>query len=117
MAGLFDGTPLERPVTCEHCGKPHAKCDCPRGADGKVKLPREQAARVHREKRRGKWTTVVTGLDPKASDLKSMLKGLRAAVGAGGKVTEDGFEIQGDHKEKVIGHLKSLGYPAKGAGG
>ncbi len=115
--GLFDGTPLEQAVTCEHCGKTHALCDCPRGADGKVKLPREQAARVHREKRRGKWTTVVTGLDASATDLKGLLKELKGKLGAGGTTTEDGVEVQGDHKEKVIEVLKRKGYAVKGAGG
>jgi len=115
--GLFDGTPLERPVTCEHCGKPHGECDCPRGADGKVKLPRDQSPRVHRERRRGKWTTVVTGLDPVATDLKGMLKGLKASLGAGGTVTEDGLEVQGDHRDVIVAILRERGYAAKASGG
>lgn len=61
--------------------------------------------------------TVVYGLDAAATDLAGLLKGLRASVGAGGTVTGDGFELQGDHREKVIAHLKGLGYPAKQAGG
>ena len=117
MPGLFDGTPLERPVTCEHCDKPHARCDCPRGADGKVKLARDQSPRVHREKRRGKWTTVVTDLDPVATDLNALLKDLRARLGAGGAPTDDGIEIQGDHRDKIVALLKERGYAAKAAGG
>ena len=34
MPGLFDGTPLVRPVTCQRCGKPLADCRCPRDAAG-----------------------------------------------------------------------------------
>ena len=44
MPGLFDGTPLQRPVTCEHCGLTHGKCTCPRNTDGKVALVDSVAA-------------------------------------------------------------------------
>ena len=115
--GLFAGTPLERPVTCEHCGKSLADCACPRDAAGRVRLPKDQPARVQREKRRGKWTTVVSGLDAEATDLAGLLKHFRATLGAGGTTTRDGFELQGDHRERVLAHLKSLGYPAKQSGG
>ncbi|MFI4860343.1 MAG: hypothetical protein ACIAXF_06650, partial [Phycisphaerales bacterium JB063] len=36
---------------------------------------------------------------------------------AGGSVTDDGVEVQGDHRDRVVEYLKSLGYPAKPAGG
>ncbi len=117
MSGLFDGTPLQRPVTCQRCGKSLAECACPRNAAGDVLLPRDQPARVLREKRRGKWTTVVAGLDPAASDLAGLLKRLQAAYGVGGTVREDGFELQGDHRDRLVAELKDMGYPAKAAGG
>lgn len=115
--GLFDGTPLQQPVTCEHCGKSHAECDCPRGADGKVKLPRDQSPRVHRERRRGKWTTVITGLDGRATDLKKLLKELKGRFGAGGTTTDEGLELQGDHRDAVVAMLRERGYEAKASGG
>ncbi len=117
MSGLFHGTPLERPVTCEHCAQPVSECACPRDAAGELCLPKDQPARVRREKRRGKWTTVVTGLDATATDLPALLKQLRASLGAGGTTTADGLELQGDHREKVLARLQALGYPAKQAGG
>lgn len=117
MAGLFDGTPLEQPVSCEACDKIEADCDCPRAADGRVRLPQDQAARVQREKRRGKWTTVVTGLDPHATDLASLLKRVKKTCSAGGTVNADGFEIQGDHRNVVFKMLQDLGYPVKVSGG
>jgi len=108
-------------VTCEVCGQEREACECPRNAAGEVCLPRDQAARVRREKRRGKWTTVIAGLDPVASDLKGMLKEYRCALGTGGSIAgpKDApeLELQGDHKEKVIEDLRGRGYPAKGAGG
>ncbi len=45
MSGLFDGTPLERPVTCEGCKRPLAQCACPRSESGVVLLPKDQPAR------------------------------------------------------------------------
>jgi len=117
MAGLFDGTSLERPVTCEACGQPMDDCQCPRDAAGHVCRPRDQDARVRREKRRGKWVTVVTGLDPQATDLKAMSSKFRAACSAGGTVTADGIEVQGDHRDRIVQVLCEMGYPAKAAGG
>lgn len=117
MSGLFAGTSLQRPVTCERCGKALLACVCPRGADGKVLLPKDQPARVRREKRRGKVVTVIAGLDPKATDLAALLKQLKATLGAGGTVAEGEIEVQGDHREKVIAVLVKMGYPAKASGG
>ncbi|MEM8873050.1 MAG: translation initiation factor [Planctomycetota bacterium] len=115
--GLFDGTALERPVTCERCGKVMADCPCPRDAAGEVKTPKDQQARVLREKRRGKWTTVVTGLDPVATDLPGLLKTFKTQLGTGGTTRPDGFELQGDVRDKLVETLKAAGYPAKPAGG
>jgi len=117
MAGLFDGSALEQPVTCAVCGKPRADCACPRDASGKVTRPQDQHARVRREKRRGKWVTVVYQLDPQATDLKALAKQLKNTCSAGGSVTADGVEVQGDHRDKVVELLKQAGYPAKAAGG
>ena len=117
MPGLFAGTALEQPVTCAVCGKPLDECTCPRDAQGNVCRPADQPARVQREKRRGKWTTVVLGLDPEASDRAAMLKQVKKLCSAGGTVTDDGFEIQGDHRDRLVDWLKQKGYPAKPAGG
>ncbi len=117
MAGLFDGTALERPVTCEICGQPVADCNCPRDGQGAVCRPGDQPARVRREKRRGKWVTVVSGLDPAASDCKALLKKFKGKCSAGGAVRDDGFEIQGDHRDVIVEALKQMAYPAKPAGG
>lgn len=111
--GLFDGTKLERLVTCSRCGQPLSACPCPRDAAGAIKLPKDQPARVLREKRRGKWTTVVTGLDPAATDLPGLLKQYQTILGLGGTLRPDGFELQSDCRERLVAELKSLGYPAK----
>lgn len=118
MPGLFDGTPLQRPVTCEHCGQTHGKCTCPRNTQGKVVTPKDQHPRVRREKRRGKMTTVIAGLDLKQNALKELLQELKPKLGAGGTVNDDNeIEIQGDHRDKLVELLKSRGYQVKAAGG
>ncbi|HAI10274.1 MAG TPA: translation initiation factor [Phycisphaerales bacterium] len=117
VMGLFDGTALERPVTCEVCDKALTDCTCPRDADGNVCLPKDQQVRVHREKRKGKWNTVITGLDPKANDFKAMLKKLKNTCSAGGAVKDDHIEIQGDHRDRLVKMLIEQGFKAKAAGG
>ncbi len=114
MSGLFDGTPLERSITCQACEKPLDECACPRNANGEVVPPKDQPARVGCQKRsRGKTVTVITGLDPVASDLGAILGRLKTACAAGGTINEGGIELQGDHRERVRSILQDLGYPAK----
>lgn len=125
MPGLFHGTSLEQPVTCERCGKPVAACMCPRDrASGKTLNPKDQPLRVQREQRRGKWVTVVRGFAPRSDrtdDLDALLKALKAKFATGGTVDRDAdppaLELQGDHRDRLVEHLKSLGYPAKPSGG
>lgn len=117
MAGLFHGTSLERPVTCERCEKTLDECRCPRSADGAVLPPKDQPARVRREKRRGKVVTVISGLDPVATDLQALLKAFRTALGAGGTIADGELELQGDHRDRILAELRAMGYPAKAAGG
>jgi translation initiation factor 1 len=123
MAGLFAGTSLERPVTCERCGRPHTECACPRDRkSGKVLDPRTQPIRIRREKRAGKVVTVIAGFTPRSDrtdDLPALLKQLRTTLGAGGTVAADStaIEVQGDHRERVMEVLKGLGYSPKFAGG
>lgn len=125
MPGLFDGTPLEQPVTCERCGEEASACSCPKDAKGNALPPSDQHPRIRREKRRGKWSTVITGLDAHATDHKALLKQLRTSLGTGGGVTtvsgRDGDEqaivLQGDHKDAAVKLLVAFGYKAKGAGG
>lgn len=118
MSGLFDGTPLERPITCPACKEPLEQCACPRSAGGEVLLPKDQPVRVGREKRRkGKTVTVITGLDPAASDLSDILSRLKSTCAAGGTISHGQIEVQGDHRERALSLLRDLGYPAKLTGG
>lgn len=114
MSGLFAGTPLERPVTCEVCELPLEACQCPRDGDGKVLRPADQTAIVRLEKRKmGKVITTISGLDPHAADLKAILKKLKSVCGSGGTISDGLIEVQGDQREKVASELKKLGYAIK----
>lgn len=77
----------------------------------------EQHPRVRREKRRGKWTTVVAGLAGEPAELKALLKKLQAAASCGGGVSAGELVLQGDHRDAVVASLTEMGYQAKPAGG
>lgn len=115
MPGLFDGTPLEQPVTCPRCTRTLDACACPRNADGSIRDPRDQAPRVRREKRRGKWATIVADLHP--DDANELLKPLKNAMSTGGGLTEGDIILQGDHRDRVVDFLRKQGFAAKPAGG
>jgi translation initiation factor 1 len=122
MSGLFAGTSLQQPVTCERCSKPHAACTCPRGRDGKVLSPKDQPVRVRREKRAGKLVTVAAGFSPRSArtdDLPDLLSQFKKKLATGGKADSSAgeIEVQGDHRDKIIALLIALGYPAKPSGG
>lgn len=116
MAGLFDGTPLQRPVECDVCGAPGGRCFCPPDAEAPTP-PAALDLRVRRERRRGKWCTVVAGVGEDPAAQKGLLKALRTGLGAGGGVSEGELVLQGDHREEVLRRLAELGYRAKAAGG
>jgi translation initiation factor 1 len=82
--------------------------------------PKAQPVRVRREKRGGKMVTVAAGFaprSPKTDDLPAMLAELKKSLATGGKAVEDGFELQGDHRDRIVAWLIERGYPAKPAGG
>ncbi len=114
MSGLFAGSSLERPVTCEVCHQSLDDCTCPRNADGNVCRPKDQIARLRLERRRGKSVTVIADLDPVATDLKGLAKILRSTCGSGGSVTDAGIEIQGDHRTTCGELLRGRGFTVRG---
>ena len=111
---LFEGTPLDRPPTCETCGELEEQCVCP--PPEKVWAPPEkQTARLAVEKRKkGKVVTVVRGLSAEESDLPELLTKLKSTCGAGGTLKDDIIELQGNHLDRVRGLLSDIGYRLKG---
>lgn len=116
--GLFDGTPLERPVVCERCGADVKDCRCPQlhpqsaGQQPAVEVaPADQRLQLALEKRkRGKVVTVISGVSGSAVQNKQLLKALKDDCGAGGSLEGNQIELQGDHRQRAGQLLLARGY-------
>ncbi len=101
---------------CPVCGNPATECVCrqkkaaPRG-DGIVRIGRETKGR------KGKGVTVITGIPLEETELKNLVKQLKAKCGAGGTVKDGIVEIQGDHRQMLFEELRSRGWTVKISGG
>ena len=102
---------------CPACRQPLAQCACAQQGkqavqgDGKVRVGRETKGRG------GKAVTLVRGLPLPQAELLDLAKRLRNACGTGGTVKDGVIEVQGDHCERVVEHLKKQGRVVKRAGG
>jgi translation initiation factor 1 len=112
--GLVYSTDVGR--TCPTCRQAIDACACERSApipagDGIVRVSRETKGRA------GKGVTLIKGLALDAAALALTAKQLKAACGSGGTVKDGVIEVQGDHCDRVIEHLKKQGWTVKRAGG
>ena len=102
--------------TCPACRLALAACACKQAAprpagDGVVRISRETQGR------RGKAVTVVRGVPLADADLAELAKRLKALCGAGGSVKDGIIEVQGEHLDKVMVHLREQGWTVKRSGG
>ena len=81
------------------------------GFEGPVRVGRETKGR------RGKGVTVVKGLDLQPDELKTLAKRLKRICGSGGTIKDGTIEIQGEHRDRVVGELERAGFQAKRVGG
>lgn len=81
--------------------------------------PNQHNLRVQasRKGRKGKTVTVISGFQTKPETLDSLLKQMKTQCGTGGTVKDNEIEIQGDHTQKLVQILTTLGYKAKISGG
>lgn len=79
----------------------------------------QQRVRVQRTKagKGGKMVTAITGLEAPESELKTLLKQLKAAAGTGGTIKDGVIELQGDQVAPALAALEKAGYRPKQAGG
>jgi translation initiation factor 1 len=78
---------------------------------GRVKVRREVGGR------RGKTVTTVSGVPLADDGLRELAGRLKKRCGVGGSVKDGVIELQGDHREVVIGVLREAGFDAVAAGG
>ncbi|MDM8536257.1 translation initiation factor Sui1 [Desulfobacterales bacterium HSG17] len=102
---------------CPSCGKQSAECICKKHkrtiskGDGKIRVERSTKGR------KGKGVSLISGIPLEGSSLKELAKKLKQKCGSGGTVKNGVIEIQGDHRDLLVEHLKTLGYKAVKAGG
>ncbi len=102
---------------CPSCERPKAGCICQRLADatpsgdGIVRVARESKGR------KGAGVTLVSGVPLGASDLAAFAKRLKKRCGTGGTVKAGVIEIQGDHRDTIVGELEQRGWTVKRVGG
>ena len=100
---------------CPGCRQPVDACTCGRDVvpegDGIVRVGRETKGR------KGSGVTVVTGVPLAGKELKALAKKLKAKCGTGGTVKAGVIEIQGDHRDTLVGELEKAGYTVKRSGG
>jgi translation initiation factor 1 len=80
-------------------------------AGGRVKVRRETAGR------RGKAVTTVSGVPLGPDDLRALAARLKKRCGVGGAAKDGVIELQGDHRDAVVGLLRAEGYDVVLAGG
>lgn len=80
-------------------------------AAAKVRVGREVAGRG------GKGVSVVTGLPLTAPELEDLARRLKKLCGAGGGARDGVIEIQGEHRDRLVAELTTLGYAVKRSGG
>lgn len=101
---------------CPNCGKALQQCNCqkqtaPPKGDGIVRIHRETKGR------KGKGVTLITGIPLTADELKALAKSLKQKCGTGGTIKNGTIEIQGDHRDLLLGELQKKGWVVKIAGG
>jgi translation initiation factor 1 len=102
---------------CPKCGQPFKKCRCDNTPEKQSK--KDGIVRIQRETkgRRGKGVTLVTGIPLAGAELKALAKTLKQKCGTGGTIKNGVIEIQGDHRDLLLGLLQENGWQVKKAGG
>jgi len=108
---------LDKPMSDHKRGKKKGRKDTSQSQV--IKNPGKQGIRIRRESkgRGGKTVSIVDGLILTDSEMKALLKKLKAQLGTGGVLKNGVLEIQGEHRDKLIQLLEKEGFQAKLSGG
>jgi len=101
---------------CPNCRRPVRDCVCPKGRHGAAKVGPVIVGRETKG-RAGKGVTTVSGLALAPADLEALATRLKKRCGSGGTVREGVIEVQGDHRDTIVGELGKQGFNAKRSGG
>jgi translation initiation factor 1 len=106
----------ERRRICPRCGWPQDDCHCSSSLERPAEaVPEKLTANLRVENRAsGKSVTVVDGLTRNSSFLESLAKELKKSCGTGGRVIDQGVELQGDQRERLRDLLTRKGWRVKG---
>lgn len=90
-------------MICPKCGLPEELCACEH-------MSKEgQRIKVRTDRRKyGKTVTVINGFEN--SNLQNVSKDLKQRLACGGTVKSDKIELQGDHRQKIVSALVSMGF-------
>jgi len=70
----------------------------------------QQVSTVVDERRYGKAVTIVSGFDLPKPQIESLASSLKSSLAAGGTVTDNNIELQGDHRDQLPELLQDHGY-------
>ena len=101
---------------CPKCGWPTRDCKCSSQFTRQQPVPEKIVAKLRVEKsgRGGKTVTVVYDLPDNDAFLKELASELKRACGAGGAVSGNTVEIQGDLRDRIRAALQKKGWTVKG---
>jgi translation initiation factor 1 len=91
---------------CAVCGLPKDLCIC-----GTISQETQKIRIYTKNVSFRKVVTIISGLDPKITDVKSLAKTFKNKLACGGTYEEGTIELQGDHVDKAKKILKDAGFP------
>lgn len=63
------------------------------------------------QKRYGKYSTIISGIDASKIDIKDLMKKLKSKLACGGTFKNNQIELQGDNRRKIKELLVKEGFP------